>query len=144
VTAVQERRQDALRAAGWVLGSLGALVGLLGPVWAGALDDPMSLVGLVSGSGTCVLGAVILDRQPANRSAWGFLVGGLLLVAVSASYSVAAGWVRAGEVATSPVGGLATAAEVTGALAGASLPLFQFLFPDGRLPSRRWRPVFGV
>jgi hypothetical protein len=29
-------------------------------------------------------------------------------------------------------------------LAGGSLPLFQFLFPDGRLPSSRWRPVFAA
>src|SRR5262245_3853881 len=39
----QARRLDALRALGWVLGSLGALTGLLGPVFAGALD-PTSLV----------------------------------------------------------------------------------------------------
>jgi signal transduction histidine kinase len=130
-----------LRTAGWVLGSLGALSGLLGPVLAGA-PDSTSMVGVLSGSTVCVLGAVIIDRRPANASTWGFLVGGLLLVACALCYSWAAGRIRAGDLGGA-VGTVASLAEVIGALAGASLPLFQFLFPDGRLPSRRWRPVFA-
>ncbi|GAA2121153.1 sensor histidine kinase [Actinomadura napierensis] len=133
--------RDALRAAGWVIGTLGALSGLLGPVLARSWD-PTSLVGIFSGSGACALGAVILDRRPANRCAWGFLAGGVLLVAFSLCYSWAAGQVRAG-VTTPRVGTAAAVAEIIGTLAGGSLPLFQFLFPDGRLPSPRWRPVFA-
>ncbi|MER6425732.1 histidine kinase [Streptomyces sp. NPDC001137] len=138
-----QRRLDALRALALVLGVLGTLVGLLGPVWAGA-PDATSLVGVVSGAGACVLGVVILDRRPANRSAWGFLAGGLLLVATTAVYSVAAGQTRAGAMSpadASTVADLAVVGEVLGALAGASLPLFQLFYPDGRLPSPRWRPV---
>lgn len=66
-------RSDALRATAWIVGSVAALCGLLGPVLAGGLD-PTSLVGIVNGSGVCVLSALILpDRQPVNRAAWGFL-----------------------------------------------------------------------
>jgi hypothetical protein len=72
-------RVDALRATGWIVGIVAGLSGLLGPVLAGD-SDPTSLVGVVSGSGACVLAAFILDRQPANRAAWGFLAGGVLLV----------------------------------------------------------------
>ncbi|MEU9017823.1 histidine kinase [Actinomadura sp. NPDC048394] len=133
--------RDALRAAGWVIGTLGALSGLLGPVLARSVDST-SMVGIFSGSGACALGAVILDRRPANRCAWGFLAGGVLLVAFSLCYSWAAGQVRAGNT-TPRVGTVAAVAEIIGTLAGGSLPLFQFLFPDGRLPSPRWRPVFA-
>jgi DNA-binding NarL/FixJ family response regulator len=58
-------RVDALRATGWIVGVVAGLSGLLGPVLAGG-PDPTSLVGVVSGSGACVLAAFILDRQPAN------------------------------------------------------------------------------
>ncbi|MFJ7215969.1 sensor histidine kinase [Amycolatopsis sp. NPDC098790] len=135
-------RADLLRTAGWAAGGLFALSGVLGPVLAGAAD-PTSLVGVLSGSGACALGAVIIDRRPANRAAWGFLAGGVLLVAFSLCYSWAAGQVRAGT-ATPAVAQVTAVAEVIGALAGGSLPLFQFFFPDGRLPSPRWRPVFGL
>lgn len=151
--ALVSGRLDALRAMAWIVGTLGALSGLLGPVLAGGAD-PTSLVGIVSGSGVCVLGAFILDRQPANRAAWGFLAGGPILVATALCYSYATGRVRSAlsgqtTVLTTgslppAVGTVAALAEVIGALAGASLPLFQFLFPNGRLPSRRWRPVFAV
>ncbi len=140
--AYVETRGEALRAAGWIVGVSAGLSGLLGPVLARAWD-PTSFVGIVSGSGACVLGAVIVDRRPANRAAWGFLAGGILIVAFGLCYSWAAGQVRAGNL-SSQVGTVAAIAEIVGTLAGASLPLFQFLFPDGRLPSRRWRPVFAL
>jgi signal transduction histidine kinase len=133
-------REELLRTVGWVVGGLGALSGLVGPVLAKA-PDSTSLVGVVSGSTVCVLGAVIIDRRPANRATWAFLAGGLLLVAVGLCYGWAAGRIRGGDLGGA-VGTVASLAEVIGALAGAGLPLFQFLFPDGRLPSRRWRPVF--
>src|SRR5918994_343646 len=47
---------DALRATGWIVGIVAGLSGLLGPVLAGD-SDPTSLVGVVSGSGACVLAA---------------------------------------------------------------------------------------
>ncbi|MEU0095830.1 histidine kinase [Kribbella sp. NPDC006257] len=131
------KRLDALGAAGWIIGSLGALSGLLGAVLAGF--DSTSLVGVFSGTGCCLLGAFIIDRQPANRAAWAFLAGGVALVAFSLCYGYTAGQVRHGNLT---VGGFAASGEIIGAFAGAGLPFFQFLFPDGRLPSRRWRPVF--
>lgn len=135
-------RADALAATGWIAGSLGALCGLLGPVLAGGLD-PTSLVGIASGSGACVFAAIIIDRQPSNRAGWGLLAGGIALVVFSLFYSYAAGQVRDG-VLTNRVGTVAAVAEIIGVFAGASLPLFQFLFPDGQLPSPRWRPVFAA
>jgi len=116
--------------------------GLLGPILAHDLD-PTTLVGIVSGSGACALSAVILDRRPTNRAAWGFLAGGILLVVFALTYGWAAGRVRGGDLSPA-VADAAAAAQIIGVLAGGSLPLFQFLFPDGRLPSPRWRPVFAL
>lgn len=138
----QASRLDALRAIGWIVGSVCAASGLLGPFLAGGLD-PTSLVGIASGSCGCVLGALVLDRQPANRAAWGFLAGGVLVVAFALLYSVTAGRVRAGDL-SSEIGSLAAVTQIVGTLTGGALPLFQFLFPNGRLPSRRWRPVFAL
>ena len=87
------------------------------------------------------VGAIVASRVPENRIGWVFCVTGVLIGA-----SILA-WVYA------DYGLHATAERVPGAAAAASFPgeplagLLGFavlLFPDGRLPSRRWRPAAAV
>jgi class 3 adenylate cyclase len=86
--------------------------------------------------------ALIVSRQPRNPIGW-------LLVAIGYGLGVAdfAGEYGYYAVLTAP-GALPAAIPVLwlGTLLGisltvASVPLLLLLFPDGRLPSRRWRPV---
>jgi hypothetical protein len=96
---------------------------------------------LVLGSFMTV-GAVVVSRQPHNRIGWLCCAAGLLggLAAFSAEYARYAlgphgGWLP---------GGLAMAwlnGWVGTFWAGLVLSLVVLLFPTGRPPSRRWRPV---
>jgi hypothetical protein len=88
------------------------------------------------------VGAVVVSRQPHNRIGWLCCAAGLLggLAAFSAEYARYAlgphgGWLP---------GGLAMAwlnGWVGTFWAGLVLSLVVLLFPTGRPPSRRWRPV---
>jgi two-component system, NarL family, sensor kinase len=74
-----------------------------------------------------LLGALIIPRRPTNPVGWLFLLIGLICAVVifTATYSGhrIMGWAN----------------QWTPALAYGLLPLALLLFPDGRLPSRRWR-----
>jgi hypothetical protein len=88
------------------------------------------------------VGALIASRRPENRIGWLFLATGLLLeladlASTYAAYGLAHGTPGA---ALAALWGDATWLPVT-ALTGAFLFL---LFPDGRLPSRRWTPLAVV
>jgi hypothetical protein len=106
---------------------------------------PSDVFGGVGGASFVVLslafatvGSLVTSRVPENRIGWIFCVTGLLIAAVVLA------WVYA------DYGLYATSDRLPGAAAAASFPgeplaaLFGFvvlLFPDGRLPSRRWRPA---
>jgi len=106
---------------------------------------PEDLFGGVSGAAFLVLslayatvGALITSRLAGHRVGWLFLVSGLLIALNGLSYSYA----TYGLYATDGGAPSLTAAvlgwgQVTAPLMGLSL----LLFPEGRLPSRRWRPV---
>jgi signal transduction histidine kinase len=129
--------------AGWALcagsAALCALAGVLaiadGPPPGGAL-----LLSFVIGFGSTLLGAFIVTRHPGHPIGWLFIAGGLLR-----AISVAGdGWAYRALVThpgSLPAGPLASWFGLLFFLGIATAPLIVLLFPDGRLPGRRWRVV---
>jgi hypothetical protein len=94
-----------------------------------------------------VVGIVVAWRKPGNPLGWLMLgVAGFLALSEDASFYAVAGYlVRHGGL---PFRGLALLTQPGWAPAIASLGLIVLLFPDGRLPSPRWRwavwPYLGL
>ena len=85
------------------------------------------------------VGAIVVARVPENRIGWLFCVLGVLLSPLS--------WVYAdyGLHATAdPLPGARAAAAFPGEPTAALMGFALLLFPDGRLPSRRWRPAARI
>jgi signal transduction histidine kinase len=108
-------------------------------------DDVFGGVGgasfLVLSLAFATVGAIVAARVPGNRIGWVFCVIGLLNSATGLA------WVYAdyGLHATSQRLPLAAAAAaLPGEPVAALLGFGLLLFPDGRLPSPRWRPVVYV
>jgi hypothetical protein len=136
---------------GWRLASPGTAAVLGGLVLALEIAEP-PLAGLAHQSvnnsagsvppwfsaAFAVVGLVVAWRKPANPLGWMiFAVGGFFALSEDASfYAVAAYRLRPGGLPLSPV---ALLAQPTWAPAIVLVGLVVFLFPDGRLPSRRWR-----
>jgi len=93
--------------------------------------------GLVFGA----VGLIVAARQPRNPMGWIQLGSALslLLSYVGTSYSVLDYRMHHG---TLPLGPVAVLLAPFWAPAVASIGVIVLVFPDGRLPSRRWRPVF--
>jgi hypothetical protein len=85
-----------------------------------------------------VLGFVVAWRRPDNRLGWLLLgaVGFLVLSGAAGSYAVLDYRLRHGSL---PLGWVAVLLQPGWAPAIALFGLSVLLFPDGRLPSRRWR-----
>lgn len=111
-------------------------------VRSGRIDAPVLAVPLVLlwVGGVALIGLVLAVRRPENRVSWLFVVLGPLLGFISGVWSYR--W-------TAPPGfeylfewSTLVASWLVVMLAGPGLAL---VFPDGSLPSRRWRrPVIGV
>ena len=113
----------AVPLAGLAHQSLNASSGSL-PVWATA---PFAVVGLV-----------LAWRRPANPVGWIMLAGAFFFaLSEDASYYTVADYgLRHGDL---PLGGVALFAQPGWAPAIVLLGLLVLVFPDGRLPSSRWR-----
>ena len=87
-----------------------------------------------------VVGVVVAWHQPGNPIGWALLGVGLFFTLSGASgvYTVFDYRARQG---TLPLGWLAVLLQPSWAPAVALAGLSLLLFPDGRFPSRRWRPV---
>jgi signal transduction histidine kinase len=88
-----------------------------------------------------VVGALIVSRQPANRIGWLFLASGLLMgVGVTAfEYAIYGDLTNPGSLP-----GTSWALRTSRWVSFIPFLTYAFLFllfPDGNLPSRRWRPV---
>jgi signal transduction histidine kinase len=114
-------------------------VGLVDPE-AGLNSFPIITLGCVLGA---LIGALVATRQPRNPIGWLFLVGqlGTAVGLVSQAYAFrvlqdgALGPPLAGQIAT------VVASALGASWALAVLAAVFLLFPDGTLPSRRWRAV---
>jgi hypothetical protein len=99
-------------------------------------------IGAILGVLLAILGTAIALRQPQNRVGWVFLVSGVFtaLLEVAGEYARYALVERGGAL---PGGAWAVVLTEVGLSLGIG-PITTYLlliFPDGRLPSARWRPV---
>jgi len=140
--AVNRQSVAGLAAAVCATAAIGTLVLLvLGP--GRSLRD--DLFGGVGGASFVVLslayasvGAVVAARVPENPIGWMFCVTGLAFGLTMLSYEYA----RYGLYATAePLAGASLLAALPSEPIAGLLGLTVLLFPDGHLPSRRWRPA---
>jgi signal transduction histidine kinase len=127
------------RRAGWGASALLALLLIVNALLADATGDLGALsdtVWLLAFSTFAVVGGLVIRHQSANPVGWLFVAAGLGTVMGSLLTSFAL-WVDTPAFATAGLLCFGTAWVL-----GTTYPLF--LFPNGRLPSRRWRPVLPV
>src|ERR1700761_3758731 len=109
----------------------------LGKVWAA-----LSLLTIVMVTG--VVGLVVAGHQPRNPIGW-LLAGEAVFLLLSLAGGNYAGLVDAHGYRHLAFGGLlALVLDQLFSYMLTGFPLVILLFPDGRLPSRRWRPVAGI
>jgi signal transduction histidine kinase len=124
---------------------------LAGVVAARALDQRLGSPGLSAAEATviylgfgafAVVGALLVARRPRNPVGW-LLAGTALLIALAPTGDLYAAWVmttRGRPDALAVLGAWAQSWYWLAMLATVFIAL-PLLFPDGRLPSRRWWPV---
>jgi hypothetical protein len=132
----------------WAVSGLGVTLGVLAFVYGalnyGSLDAVLTRVALQAlwAISFPLVGAVIATHRPRNPLGWIFLVIGISEGLVVFGYEYAS-YVFRTAPGTAPGGGLAVwvAQWAWAPGLGLLLTFVPLLFPDGRLPSRRWRPV---
>ena len=133
------------RTVAWVAWSAGALLAGLAVLLQTPTTDGYSAPWLSAALGLgsfMTVGAVIVSRQPRNRIGWLCCAAGLLggLAGFSAEYARYALGPQGGSLPGGPA--MAWLNGWVGIFwTGMVLSFLLLLFPTGRLPSRRWRPV---
>jgi hypothetical protein len=106
--------------------------------WTPWRDQAVSLLGII---GAPVLGGLIASRLPRNPYGWlwlGFGLG-LAIQSLAESYGAYGLVVDPGSLAAPRT--ISHVLQLGGQVALTLAPLLMLLFPTGRLPSRRWRPL---
>ena len=120
------------------------LLGWSAPLPQGATpwrDRAIALIGII---GAPILGGLIASRRPRNPYGWvwlGFGLG-LALAQLESSISAYAEVVESGTLVV-PLA-VARVLRLGNQVSLALAPFLLLLFPTGRLPSRRWRPVAWI
>jgi len=91
-----------------------------------------------------LVGAVIASRRPRNAIGWLFLAIGIAsgITFAGAVYADYAVFAQDGRLPAGPWVGWA--AWILDAISFLGIVVLVLVFPDGRLPSRRWRPVLAA
>jgi hypothetical protein len=130
----------------WAMGVVSAGLGIGAVILAGRNGESLAelvfnhhAIGIVTAIGLSVLGALIASRRPRNPIGWLMSVAALLLGVFSFTQQYAP--LAAAE--SLPGVGVASWLASWTNLPGIAITItfVILLFPDGRLPSRRWRPV---
>lgn len=106
--------------------------------WTSWRDQTVTLAGII---GAPILGGLIASRRPRNSYGWlwlGFGLG-LTLQSLAMPYEAYALVVEPGSLRAPRT--ISHVLELGGQVALTIAPLLMLLFPTGRLPSRRWRPL---
>jgi hypothetical protein len=125
-----------------LLAFLGVASALTGAVTGGQLRAAVSLLTIVLVTG--VVGLVVAGHQPRNPIGW-LLAGEAVFIVLSVAGGAYANLVyRLGYRDLAFAGPAALVLNQLFSYLLIGFPLVILLFPDGRLPSRRWRPVVWV
>ena len=120
------------------------LLGWSAPLPQGATpwrDRVIALIGIV---GAPILGGLIASRRPRNPYGWVWLGFGLSLALAQLESSISA-YAQVVESGTLVVPlGVARVLRLGNQVSLVLAPFLLLLFPTGRLPSRRWRPVAWI
>jgi hypothetical protein len=138
------RFRTASAAAAVFLGLLALLLLVLGVLIRGPAHQPITLsnsTGMAGFLGIGLAGCFVAWRQPRNAIGW-ILLAVVLSAVLSAVGGAYAAWDYRYSHGALPFGGVAVFLQLGWAPAIALFPLPVLLFPDGRLPSPRWRWVF--
>jgi hypothetical protein len=126
--------------AAWSLGVLIIVfIVALVPLAFAAREAESNIAGLVIVLALAAVGFVVARRQPGNPLGWMFLALAALSVLGAAAGAYAVLSYRLGHHL--PLGLAAVFLAMYWCLLIVTFPLAILLFPDGRLPSPRWRPV---
>jgi hypothetical protein len=104
-------------------------------VFQGATLDSLGALGF---AGYAVVGVLVTLRQPGNAIGWLLLAVGIVFAGMNAAEA----WVQVGDPARTWVAW--PASWTTPLVFSLGLVIVPLLFPDGRLPSPRWRPVLWL
>jgi hypothetical protein len=109
--------------------------------WTPWRDQTVSLLGII---GAPILGGLIASRLPHNPYGWLWLGfgSGLAFQSLAESYGAYALVVEPGSLVAPRT--ISHVLELGGQVALTLAPLLMLLFPTGRLPSRRWRPLAWI